>query len=98
MRTLWAVVFAGAALVCAVAALGQEQKLNAEAVVAKHLESIGTAQARAAIKSRTAQANARMDMVIGAAGHSEGMAMLVSLGRQLSIQMKFPDGQYPNEQ
>ncbi len=83
---------------CASIAFAQEQKLTADELVARHLDSIGTAQARAGLKSRTAQATTKMDMVVGKAAHAEGMAMMVSLGRQLSIAMKFPANEYPNEQ
>jgi hypothetical protein len=87
-----------AVLLCAVNAFGQDPKLTAEDIVARHLEAIGTANARAAVKSRTVQARTTMDMVVGPAAHAEGAAMLVSLGRQLSVSMKFPDGRYTNEQ
>ncbi|MFB3815867.1 MAG: hypothetical protein ACE14L_17325 [Terriglobales bacterium] len=86
-----------AVVLCAVSLFAQE-KLTAEDVVARHLESIGAATARAAVKSRTAQAATRMDMIVGGAAHAEGTAMMVSLGRQLSLQLKFPDRQYPDEQ
>lgn len=98
MRISRALAFA---CVCIMAVTGwakDEQKPTAEDIVARHLESIGTAQARNAIKSRTVRANAHMEMVVGPAANSDGQAMLVSRARQFALQMKFPDRVYPDEQ
>ncbi len=86
-------------LLTALASFGQvqKQKLTAEEVLARHLESIGTAAARATVKSRVAQGSVRMDMIVGSVVHSEGQAVFASRGRQLFLRMQFPDGGYPNE-
>lgn len=95
VRTAIAVVV----LLGAAAPFGQAQKqeLTAEEILARHLESIGTASARAAAQSRVVQGNVRMDMTVGSAVHSEGKALIASHGRQLILRMQFPDGGYPNE-
>jgi len=91
--------FVALAVVCmAVAAVAQE-KLTAEDIVARHLESIGPAAARAAIKSRSARANAQFDVVLGSpSGHAEGNALLVCLDRRVSFAMRYPGTKYPDEQ
>ncbi len=91
------VLFLVLSLLIAGCSVAQEQKLTAEDIVARHLESIGTPQARAGVKSRTAQAAVLMDVLVGTTAHSEGKAMLVSLGRQASIQIRMQDGQFPDE-
>ncbi len=86
-------------LCCALLAAAQQEKLTAQEIVARHLDSIGMAAARAAIRSRTAQAGAQYDVLIGRpAGHAQGSALLVSLDRRVSFAMRFPGTVYPDEQ
>lgn len=88
-----------ALVVCTVMSAAQETKLTAQDIVSRHLDSIGTPAARAAVKSRTAQAAAQFGVLIGSpAGHAQGNAMLVSLDRRVSFMMKFPGSVYPDEQ
>ncbi len=87
------------AVVCGALVAAAQEKLTPADIVARHLESIGPAAARAAIKSRTAQASAQFDVLIGSpAGHAQGSALLVSLDRRLSFAMRFPGTVYPDEQ
>ncbi len=87
------------ALVCAVQpGRGADQaKLTAEEVVARHLDSIGTAAARAAVKSRTAQGSARMELLMGGSDNAAGSVMLVSDGRRFVITMQFTTGREGGE-
>jgi hypothetical protein len=62
---------------------GQDQKLQLNDVISRHLDSIGTAQARAAVKSRAVRTSVRMTNVVGASGSIDGSGLLVSLGNQL---------------
>lgn len=89
--------FYGIFLLCAVTAVGQTKR-QSEEVVARHLDSIGTAQARAAVKSRTAGGAGQSEVVVGSNLRANGTALVVSIGRQYSIQMKFPGGSFPDEQ
>jgi hypothetical protein len=85
-------------LLLALQCWGQETKLQPADIVARHLDSIGTAAARAAAKSRTMQGRAHMSVMLGGTGMADGSAMLVSDGRRFSIAMKVPDTKYPGEQ
>ena len=72
------------------------QKMQAEEVVAKHLESVGPANSRAAIKNR---------VVVGTvvitfrepAGQLSGAAVLSSQGEKSLIGMSFDNSSYPHE-
>ncbi len=87
------------AWICCVVAAPAQEKLTAEDLVTRHLEAIGPAAARAAIKSRAARASAQFDVVLGTpTGHAQGNALLVSLDRRVSFAMRYPDTQYPDEQ
>src|SRR5258708_7250987 len=70
------------------------QKLRPEDVVARHLESIGTTEARAAISSRVAQGSADVTMRIGGSGHSVGGAVMASQGRMSLIGIIFAPQDY----
>ncbi len=99
MRISGKLVCAAALFCCAVCAIAQEQKLTAQDIVTRHLDSIGPAAARAAIKSRTTQATTQFDVVLGSpAGHAQGSALFVALDRRLSFAMRYPEGKYPDEQ
>jgi hypothetical protein len=73
------------------------QKMKAEDVVAKHLESIGTAEARAKAKSRIIQGTAFATIRIGGTGQSEGGAVLASQGTQSLISIVYGNKEYPYE-
>ncbi len=87
------------ALVCAVqpARAADQPKLTAEDVVARHLESIGTPAARAAIKSRSAQGSAQMALIVGGSDNAAGSGLMVSDGRRFVIAMQFTSGQQGGE-
>lgn len=76
----------------------QEAKLTAQEIVARHLMSIGSDAARAALKSRVAQGSARFKIVVGGSGNLEGKEWLVSEGRKLQFMMKFANPNYRGEQ
>ena len=74
-------------------------KLKPEEIVAKHLASIGTPEARAAAKTRVADGKAVMQEVVGGSSALRGSANLFSDNRRLKIAMAFPGmSQYPGEQ
>jgi len=72
--------------------------MKAEDVVAKHLDSLGTAQVRAAVKARVAQGTAQYKILVGGAGELDGKAVMVSQERKLQFMMKFPNNLYRGEQ
>ena len=73
---LLAVVFAGQTNCMA----QETKKLTAEEVITKHLDSIGTAEARAAFKSVVAQGEVMATVRIGGSGRGKGGAVMASQG------------------
>jgi hypothetical protein len=94
-RLVGAAVVAAAWLISTAAALGAE--LKPEDLVARHLESIGAPEARAAAKSRVMEANAHFKVLVGGVGLLDGTSVLVSEQRKLQFMLKFPDVQYSGE-
>lgn len=84
-------------LVQITAMLCAAQKLKPEDLVAKHLDSIGTAEARAGISSRVAQGSAAVTIRIGGHGQSAGGAVMASQGRMSLIGIIFAPQDYSNE-
>lgn len=74
-----------------------KDKLTAEQIIAKHLESIGTAEARAAVKSRVITGRAVSTMRIGGSGQAEGGAVLASQGSSSLFGISFSLPEYPHE-
>src|SRR6476620_8038049 len=88
-------VFATITLLATSVALAQ--KLKAEDVVAKHLESVGSAEARAAVKSRVVQGSVLATVRIGGGGQLKGGAVLASQGPMSLIGLIFGTQDYGNE-
>ncbi|MGA2263499.1 MAG: hypothetical protein ABSH28_18945 [Acidobacteriota bacterium] len=66
--------------------------------MAKHLGSIGTAEARASIKSRLASGTAEVVLRVGGQGTIFGKGQLLSEGRKLRLAFTFGSSDYPGEQ
>jgi hypothetical protein len=79
------------------ALLGHAADLKPDELVAHHLDSLGTAVARAANRSRVVQGTARFKILVGGGGELEGKGAVVSSERKLNIMMKFPND-YKGEQ
>lgn len=74
-------------------------KLKAEDVVARHLASIGTPEARAAARTRVGEGKAEMRELVRGSSSLQGSSLIVCDGRRLKIVMKFPgSSSYPGEQ
>jgi hypothetical protein len=73
------------------------QKLKAEDVVAKHLESLGSAEARSAVKSRVMQGTVHATVRIGGGGELNGGAVMASQGPMSLIGLVFGTQDYGNE-
>jgi hypothetical protein len=71
--------------------------MKPEEVVAKHLDSIGTAPARAAIKNRVVQGSAKFKLIVGGSGELDGKGGLVSEQHKSNFVLKF-NGDYRGEQ
>jgi len=72
----------------------QAADVKAEDIVAKHLDSIGTAEARAAIKSRAVQGSLRFKVLVGGGGEVAGTWGRVSEQRKSKFVMKFGNGDW----
>lgn len=74
------------------------EKMKAEEVVAKHLESIGSAKARAAITTRIISGTSQVIFRTPPPGQAIGRAVLASEGVKSLFGMSFPSPIYPREQ
>jgi len=81
---------------CPVAAT--PQKLTAEEVVARHLESIGDEKARASVTTRIISGTSQVIFRTTPTGQASGKAVLASDGFKNLIGMSFPSPVYPREQ
>jgi hypothetical protein len=72
--------------------------MKPEELVAKHLDSIGTAEARAAAKSRVVQGKLVFKILVGGGGTVEGSWGRVSEGSKSNFVMRFGTGTYRGEQ
>ena len=78
--------------------LSQEtKKLTPEEVIASHLDSIGTAEARAAFKSLVAQGVVTVNVRIGGQGQGKGGAIMASQGPMSLLGLIFGPQEYSNE-
>jgi len=93
MRSIVMICMGLAALSGAVAA-----DTKAEDIVAQHLDSIGTAQARAAVTSLAVQGTLRFKIITGGAGETSGSWQRLSEGRKSKFVMKFGDNKWWGEQ
>lgn len=73
-------------------------ELKPEDLIAKHLDSIGTAEARKSVKSRVVQGTAQYKILVGGAGTLDGKAVMVSEGDKLRLLFKFENNDYKGEQ
>jgi hypothetical protein len=74
-----------------------DKKLKPEEVIARHLEAIGSAEARNAVKWRTVSGTVNLTLRLGGAGNLAGEAMMVSTGSRFRYGMKFRSNDYPGE-
>ncbi len=74
------------------------QKLKAEEVVARHLESIGSAKDRAAVTTRIIAGTSQVIFRTPPPGQATGRAVLASEGIKNLIGMSFPSPVYPREE
>ena len=87
------VVFA-AAIPCA----AKEPKPTTDAIISRHLDSIGSADARAAAVSRVSQGKVVFAEIIQHSLRIEGVATLLSQQRKHKCEFQFGNPQYPGEQ
>ena len=73
-------------------------KIKPEEVVARHLESIGTAKARASVTTRIISGNSLVIFRTPPPGQAGGRVVLASEGVKTLIGMRFPSPVYPREE
>lgn len=72
-------------------------KMDAEELVSKHLASIGTDEARKAVKSMTEAGTAKALFKGRGSGEASGLVVIASTGEKYLIGMKFKNSDYPFE-
>lgn len=72
-------------------------KLKPEEIVAKHIEAIGTAEARKADRSRIVAGTSLMNLKTGGRGNSSGPALLASQKDKVLLKAEFTSAGYPFE-
>jgi hypothetical protein len=88
-RTLQTLVVFVAIMISLAAPLYGGDSMKPEDLVAKHLDAIGSKEARAAAKTRVVQGMAVYKILVGGGGITEGKTGLASDGRKLRFMMKF---------
>lgn len=78
-------------------ALAVGDKITPEEIIAKHLEAIGSAEARAAVKSMTIIGTSKATFFGRGSGVAEGITVLASQGEKYLVAMKFNNPDYPFE-
>lgn len=92
------VAAAVAAVILCCSTSAQEKKITLEELIARHLDSIGSAQARAFPKNRVVSGTVKLISRVGVASEVDGQMAMASAGTKLRYSMKFPSPQYPGEQ
>jgi len=72
--------------------------IKPEEVVARHVDSIGTAEVRNAAKTRIVQGTAQFKIRVGGGGELSGTSALVSEGRKSVLMVKLANNDYHGEQ
>lgn len=72
-------------------------KVKPEELIAKHLEAIGTAEARKSDRSRIAAGTSLMNLKTGGRGNSSGPALLASQKEKVLLKAEFTSAGYPFE-
>jgi hypothetical protein len=97
MKLIIVAIIFGLALAPGFDAVSADEKMKPEELVAKHLASIGSADARAKVTSRTASGAATLIFRVGGAANLTGNTMLVSSGAKFRFGMQFPNPDYTGE-
>jgi hypothetical protein len=78
-------------------AQAQDKKLTPEELIARHLDSIGVAEARSKASTRVASGETKFIARVGGSANVDGQAMMVSSGPKLRFGLKLPLNDYPGE-
>src|SRR5687767_7589800 len=98
-RSAMCVFATGALIFCSFGfAFADDKKLTPEELIARHLDSLGSKEAIAAVKTRALIGSVKALNRLGNAGEIIGKAVMLSESPKLIYSMKFPSTQYPSEQ
>jgi hypothetical protein len=75
----------------------QDKKLTSEELIARHLDSVGTAEARSKASTRIASGETKFIARLGGSANVDGQAMMVSSGAKLRFGIKLPLNDYSGE-
>lgn len=85
-------------VVLALPPAGAVDKLKPEELIAKHLEALGTPEARARFETFIANGTVTMGGVVGAgAGELTGKITILSTGGKMRVGMEFPSKSFPGD-
>src|SRR5262245_64010618 len=76
----------------------QNKKLTPEELIARHLDSIGTAEARSKASNRVAGGETKFISRLGGSANVDGQAMMVSSGAKLRFGIKLQLRGYSGEE
>lgn len=95
----WLLVSVLTLLLCASvnSAVPLNDDITIETLIARHLDAIGSAEVRAAVKSRIITGTVVSTVRLGGSGQLGGGAVLASTGNKSLIGMTFKDTKYSNE-
>lgn len=77
--------------------VSKDTKLKPEELVVRHLDAIGSAEARSAVKTRSASGRAMATVRLGGQGKLSGPGSIFSEAGQIRVAMKFEVPDYPGE-
>src|SRR5688572_6743198 len=97
MNSFTRTFFSICALVLFVASVGVAQKLKPEEIIAKHLDSVGTAEARAAVKSQMAVGDAVVTFQSQKNQSAQGRIVMASAGNKNFLGLQLNATDYPGE-
>lgn len=86
-----------AGVLCVGSVASAAKKMKPEELVAKHLESIGSAEALSAITSRDIKGECVLSMRVGGSGKLAGTVRMASTGKKNLLDMNFSMPDYPHE-
>ncbi|HZM89986.1 MAG TPA: hypothetical protein VFF31_25930 [Blastocatellia bacterium] len=78
--------------------VAQDKRLTLEELIAHHLDSIGSAQARSFAKNRVVTGPVKLVSRVGVASNIDGQAAMASSGAKIRYSMRFSSPQYTGEQ
>src|SRR5215471_15496237 len=96
-KTFLAGLIIAVALALSAKTAASDDKIKIEELISKHLESLGSSEARR-VRARVVRGITRLAVLIGGAGNVSGNSLLVSTGPKMRFGMLFSLPDYPAEE